>query len=249
MTRFAWRGATADYDEWAALGNPGWAFEDVLPFFTRVEADTDFGGQVWQDGGGRLPITRYLDVELSEIAAAALDALEAVGFPSVEDHNRPGALGAGRMPMSSRDGRRVTTADAFLPVGKTPPNLIIRADAQVADIVFDGTRAVGIRLIDGAVIEAGWVVLCAGAYGSPAILMRSGIGPAEHLRSLGIPVRLDLPGVGAEPGRPRRRGHRLRLSRSGSCRADPAPHCHLSQLTGCKRRGAGHDALAVGSAR
>ena len=196
MTRFAWRGATADYDAWAALGNPGWAFEDVLPFFTRVEADTDFGGQVWHDGGARLPITRYLDVELSEIAAAALDVLEAVGFPSVEDHNRPGTVGAGRMPMSSRDGRRVTTADAFLPVGKTPPNLIIRADAQVADIVFERTRAVGIRLLDGAVIEAGWVVLCAGTYGSPAILMRSGIGPAEHLRSLGIPVRLDMPGVG-----------------------------------------------------
>jgi choline dehydrogenase len=99
--------------------------------------------------------------------------------------------------MSSRDGRRVTTADAFLPVGKTPANLIIRADAQVADIVFDDTRAVGIRLIDGAIIETGWVVLCAGTYGSPAILMRSGIGPAEHLRSLGIPVRLDMPGVGA----------------------------------------------------
>ncbi|MGZ4192315.1 MAG: GMC family oxidoreductase [Solirubrobacteraceae bacterium] len=197
MTRFAWRGATADYDEWAARGNPGWAFEDVLPFFTRVEADTDFARQVWQDGGGRLPITRYLDVELSEIAAAALDALRSVGFPSVEDHNRPGAVGAGRMPMSSCDGRRVTTADAFLPVGKTPSNLVIRADTQVADIVFDDTRAVGIRLLDGEVVEAGGVVLCAGAYGSPAILMRSGIGPAEHLRSLGIPVRLDMPGVGA----------------------------------------------------
>lgn len=141
--------------------------------------------------------SRRPEVELSEIAAAALDALEAVGFLCVEDHNRPGAVGAGRSPMSSYDGRRVTTADAFLPVGRTPANLIIRADAQVADIVFDDTRAVGIRLLDGAVIEAGWVVLCAGVYGSPAILMRSGIGPADHLRSLGIPVRLDLPGVGA----------------------------------------------------
>jgi choline dehydrogenase len=197
MTRFALRGSPADYDEWAALGNPGWSFEDVLPFFMRVEDDADFGCQAWHRDGGRLPITRYLDVELTEVATAALEALDAAGFPSVEDHNRPDAVGAGRMPMSSRDGRRVTTADVFLPVGETPPNLIVRADTQVADIVFDHARAVGLRQLDGRVIETGWVVLCAGAYGSPAILMRSGIGPAEHLRSLGIPLLLDLPGVGA----------------------------------------------------
>jgi choline dehydrogenase-like flavoprotein len=79
---------------------------------------------------GLLPITRYLDVELTEIAAAGLQAVQAVGFPMVEDHNRPGAVGAGRMPMSSRDGIRVTTADAYLPVGRTPPNLTIRPDTR-----------------------------------------------------------------------------------------------------------------------
>ena len=117
MTRFALRGATADYDEWAALGNPGWGFDDVLPYFMRLEADADFGDQPWHAGDGRLPITRYLDVELTGIAAAGLEALQAVGFPAVEDHNQPGVVGAGRMPMSSRDGVRVTTADAFLPLG------------------------------------------------------------------------------------------------------------------------------------
>jgi choline dehydrogenase-like flavoprotein len=197
MTRFALRGSTADYDEWAALGNPGWGFEDVLPYFTRLESDADFGDQPWHGDRGPLPIGRYLDVELTEVAAAGLEALKAVGFPAVEDHNRPGAVGAGRMPMSSRDGIRVTTADAYLPLGDTPPNLTIRPDAQVADVVFAHTRARGVRLLDGAVIEAGWVVLCAGAYGTPPILLRSGIGPAEHLRSVGIGVRLDLPGVGA----------------------------------------------------
>jgi choline dehydrogenase len=197
VTRFALRGSPADYDEWAALGNAGWGFEDVLPSFARLETDADFGDQPWHGECGRLPITRYLDLEPTEIAAAGLQALEAVGFPVVEDHNRPGAVGAGRMPMSSRAGRRVTTADAYLPVGRTPPSLTIRPDAHVADVVFDRTRASGVRLVDGAVIEAGWVVLCAGTYGSPAILMRSGVGPAENLRSVGIPVRLDLPGVGA----------------------------------------------------
>ena len=197
MTRFALRGAAADYDEWAALGNPGWGFEEVLPYFMRLEADADFGDDSWHGDHGALPITRYLDVELTEIAAAGLEALQAVGFPAVEDHNRPGAVGAGRMPMSSRDGVRVTTADAFLPLSETPSNLTIRPDAHVADIVFDRTRAVGVRLRDGVVIHAGWVVLCAGVYGTPAILMRSGVGPAEHLRSVGIPVRVELPGVGA----------------------------------------------------
>jgi choline dehydrogenase len=222
MTRFALRGSTADYDEWAALGNPGWGFEDVLPYFIRLEADADFGHHEWHGRHGRLPITRYLDLELSEIAAAGLQALQAAGFPRVADHNRPGVIGAGRMPMSSRDGIRVTTCDAFLPLGETPPNLTIRTDAPVADIVFDHTRATGIRLMNGVVIEASWVVVCAGTYASPAILMRSGVGPAEHLRSAGIPVRVDLPGVGANLAD--HGGMDIDCGYRGSARAAPILH-------------------------
>jgi choline dehydrogenase len=197
MTRFALRGSTADYDAWAALGNPGWGFEDVLPYFTGLEADADFGDQPWHGDRGPLPICRYLDVELSDIASAGLQALETIGFPPVLDHNRPGAVGVGRMPMSSVGGLRVTTADAFLQAGDLRSNLTIQADAHVAEVLFDEVRATGVRLVFGDVVCAGEVVLCAGTYGSPTILMRSGIGPAEHLRSLGIPVRVDLPGVGA----------------------------------------------------
>jgi choline dehydrogenase-like flavoprotein len=197
LTRFAVRGAPADYDEWAAIGNPGWAFDDVLPYFRRLETDIDFGDRAWHGERGPLPITRYPDVALTDVGAAGLEALEATGFLIVDDHNQPGALGAGRMPMSSRAGVRVTTADAYLPVGRTPPNLTVRSESSVAEVAFDGTRARGVVLQDGEVIEAGWVVLSAGTYGSPRILMRSGVGPAEHLRSVGIPVRLDLPGVGA----------------------------------------------------
>jgi choline dehydrogenase len=122
--------------------------------------------------------------------------MTAAGFESIDDHNRPGAVGYSRMPRTARGGARVTTADAYLPVGGTPSNLTIRADAQVADIVFDGDCASGVRLLDGTVLSAGEVVLCAGTYGSPAILMRSGIGPARHLREVDVPVRVDLPGVG-----------------------------------------------------
>jgi choline dehydrogenase len=197
VTRFTPRGSPADYDLWAAAGNPGWGFDDVLPYLIRLESDADFGDQPWHGDRGPMPSTRYLDLDYTDAAAAALDALGVMGFPHVEDHNRPGALGAGRMPMSSRDGVRVTTADAYLPVGSAPANLTIRGGAQVADVVFDGERASGVRLLDGSVIEAGWVVLCAGVFGSPSILMRSGIGSAEHLRSVGVRPRLDLPGVGA----------------------------------------------------
>ena len=100
--------------------------------------------------------------------------------------------------MNTRDGRRVTTADAYLPLGATPANLTIRTDSQVGEVVFGApARARGVRLLDGTVIEAGWVVLCAGTYGTPPLLMRSGVGPAGELRELGIPVLVDLPGVGA----------------------------------------------------
>jgi choline dehydrogenase-like flavoprotein len=197
LTRFAVRGSAADFDEWAALGNPGWAFEDVLPYFNRLETDDEFGDEPWHGASGPIPVTRYPELELSEVGTAALDALTRAGFPAVEDHNRPGAVGAGRMPMSSREGVRVTAADAYLPIGDTPSNLTIRPDTQVSEVVFDGTRAIGVRALDGTVTEAGWVVLCAGTYGSPAILMRSGVGPAQHLGAVGVPVRVDLGGVGS----------------------------------------------------
>jgi choline dehydrogenase len=197
LTRFTPRGSPADYNEWAARGNKGWGFDDVLPYFKRIETDIDFGAEPWHGDRGPMPSNRYLDLDFTEAGAAGLRALQAAGFPLVDDHNRPGAVGAGRMPMSSRDGLRVTSADAYLPVDYRPPNLTIRADAHVADVVFEGNRAKGVRLLDRTLVEASWVILSAGTYGSPPILMRSGIGPADHLRRVGVPVRVDLPGVGA----------------------------------------------------
>ena len=197
IARFALRGSPADYDEWEALGNAGWGFNDVLPYLRKIEADGDFGDEPWHGSDGPIPVNRYLDIERTDVHAAAIRALEGSGFPTVEDHNRPGAVGVGRMPMNTKDGVRVSSAAAYLPLGHTSPNLTIRPDAQVANVVLDGTRATGVRLLDGTIIVASLVVLCAGTYGSPPILMRSGIGPAEHLRSVGVPVRVDLPGVGA----------------------------------------------------
>jgi choline dehydrogenase-like flavoprotein len=197
LTRFVVRGSPTDFDNWAARGNAGWGWKEVLPSFIKLESDRDFGDEPWHGDSGPIPVDRYLDAEPSEMETAALAALEAAGFPLVDDHNRPGAVGAGRMPMNSRGGRRVTTADAYLPVGVSQPNLTLRPDAQVDAVLLQGTTATGVRLVDGTTIEAGRVVLSAGTYGSPPILLRSGVGPAAHLRSLDIPVAVDLPGVGS----------------------------------------------------
>ncbi len=197
LTRFAVRGAAADFDAWAARGNPGWSFADVLPAFRRLEADAEFGADPWHGDSGPIPITRYPGLAPSAIYAAALEAFAAASIPFVDDHNAPEAVGVGRLPMSSRNGVRVTTADAYLPRSERPATLEIRTDSPVATVILDGTRATGVRLVDGTEISAGGVVLAAGTYSSPAILMRSGIGAAGHLRTVGIAVRVDLPGVGA----------------------------------------------------
>jgi choline dehydrogenase len=193
---FALRGAPADYDDWAARGLPGWSFADVLPFFRKLEDDHDFDDG-WHGRGGPLPIRRYAVQDLVPEQAAFLSACSELGYPAVSDHNAPGAIGAGRLPTSSIGGVRQSTALTYLAAARHRSNLAIRGAVVVDRVVFDGRRAIGIRLAQaGETIRAHHVVLAAGAFGSPAILLRSGIGPASHLRSLGIEVLLDLPGVG-----------------------------------------------------
>ena len=198
MTRFALRGSPIDFDRWAAAGNPGWAFDDVLPGFRRLEADLEFGDRAWHGDRGSIPITRYPDEALTEIHAAAVEAAQRVGFEWMDDANAPDAVGIGRLPMSSRDGARMTVADGYLVRDALPPRLEIRPDAQVADLVLEGRRASGVRLLGGDVVHGELIVLAAGTYGSPAILLRSGIGAAARLGAIGIPVAVDLPGVGAQ---------------------------------------------------
>jgi choline dehydrogenase len=197
LTRFGVRGWRGDFDGWAGAGNPGWGFDDVLPAFRRLEADLDFGDDLWHGDAGPMPITRYLDHTRSAIHEASLAAFDALGFPRVDDHNAPDAVGYGPMPMSSRAGARVTAVDAYLPSAATAPALTVRPDSPVSRVLLDAGRATGVGLIDGTDIDAGVVILAAGVYGSPAVLMRSGIGPEGHLREIGIPVRVNLPGVGA----------------------------------------------------
>ena len=197
FTRFAVRGPAADFDAWAARGNPGWSFAEVLPAFRALERDADFADRPWHGGGGPFPIARFASEPRTRAHAAALEAMLAAGFEPVEDHNAPDAVGVGPMPMSVQDGRRVTTWHAYLAPAGRPPGLEIRPTHQVDAVVLEGTRAVGVRLVDGSAIRAGTVILAAGTYGTPPILLRSGIGPAADLRGLGLEVAVDLPGVGA----------------------------------------------------
>jgi choline dehydrogenase len=192
----ALRGAPSDYDEWAERGNPGWSFFEVLPFFRRVESDADFDDR-WHGRDGPLPIRRDPPETLLPEHKAFLRACSALGYPPVADHNAPGAIGAGVWPRNVVAGIRQSSALTYLAAARGRPNLTTRSGVLVDRVVFEGHRAVGVRLGGSTeTIRGDHVVLAAGAFGSPAILMRSGLGPADRLKFLGISVLRDLPGVG-----------------------------------------------------
>ncbi len=190
------RGHTRDYDEWAPLGNPGWSFADVLPFFRHLERDMDFATD-WHGQDGPLPIRRYAPEERTPLHRAVLDTAPEAGFALLDDLNAPDAMGAGPLPVNVVDGVRQSGALTYLAPARRRANLTIRSGVLVDRVLFEGTRAVGVQLADPAEpIAADHVIIAAGAYGSPALLLRSGIGPATDLESLGIRVHADRPGVG-----------------------------------------------------
>jgi choline dehydrogenase len=194
---FALRGFPADYDAWAM---PDWSFASVLPFFRAVESDVDFGSSPWHGSDGPVSIRRYPDAELTPLSRSFLDAAVALGHPAVDDHNRPDAVGAGPTPVNVADGVRQSAALTHLASARGRPNLTIRADALVDRVLVRAGAVSGVRVVDatGTVdVGADRVVLAAGAFGSPAILLRSGIGPASSSRALGLDVVADLPGVGS----------------------------------------------------
>jgi choline dehydrogenase len=237
---FALRGAPSDYDAWAAQGNPGWTFAEVLPFFRRLETDVDFTDD-WHGADGPMPIRRHPPDELNPIQGAFIDAAVSVGHPYVADHNRQGAVGVGPTPRNARDGVRMSTALTYLAGARGRVNLTIRSRAAVDRVEFRDGRAIGVRLANGEVLEAGLVVLAAGAYASPMILARSGIGPARLLRELGIDVIADLAGVGenlidhpivavdlpTQPGFAGPRFQAIATLRSALAKPEAAPDLHV----------------------
>jgi choline dehydrogenase len=191
----ALRGHPTDYDEWATLGNPGWSYVEVLPFFRRLETDADYHDE-WHGTEGPLPIRRYSPSELSTLHAAFAEATIQTGYQHIDDHNRPGAVGVGLLPTNTREGLRMSCALTFLARARGRSNLTIRSDTLVDRLMVEHGRCLGVITASGEAIAADLVVLAAGAYCSPLILLRSGIGPADELQELGISVALALPGVG-----------------------------------------------------
>jgi len=193
----ALRGHPRDYDAWSTRGNSGWSFADVLPFFRRLETDADFHDE-WHGSDGPLPIRRYAPDELSPLQAAFMAVAQGVGQQLVEDHNRPGAVGVGRLPTNTLNGRRMSCALTYVEQARRRSNFEIRSDVLVDRVVLSGSRARGVVTAVGEEIQGDLVVVCGGAYNSPAILLRSGIGPGDELRGLGLPVHHELTGVGRE---------------------------------------------------
>lgn len=184
-----------DFTDWN-----GWSWPEVLPFLRGLEADADFDGP-HHGTAGPLPVRRRNSAQWSPISAALVETAVAAGFPSTVDHNAPDATGVGAAPMNiTTDGQRISVAAAYLDAVRGSTNLTILPDALVEKVIFAGSRATGVRLIaDGQprIVHSDRVTLCAGTYGTPAILQRSGVGPAELLGALGVAVVADRPGVGA----------------------------------------------------
>ncbi|MEO5841328.1 MAG: GMC family oxidoreductase N-terminal domain-containing protein [Acidimicrobiales bacterium] len=190
----AMRSTPSDFDRWVAAGNDEWSWSDVLPFFRVLENDPAPGE--WHGHDGPLPIRRFQGEQLRPVQQAFLDACAACGIAGVEDHNAPGAIGAGPIPLNQLDGVRQSAAHTYINPVRHRANLTVRSDVLVDRVEITDDRARGVLLADGELIEADEVVLAAGAYGSPAILMRSGVGPAAELTALGITPVADLPAVG-----------------------------------------------------
>jgi len=193
------RGAPSDYDEWAARGATGWNWDSVLPYFKKVERDMDFDGP-WHCNEGRNPVRRIFPDLWPEHAKAAAEAFKQAGHQFRLDQN--GAFEDGYFPITISNAyeRRVSAAIGYLDPGtRMRENLTISTDTQVSELLFDGNRCVGVKaLVAGRPQEfrGNEVILSCGAIHSPAHLLRAGIGPAGHLRDLGIEVRAHVPGVG-----------------------------------------------------
>ena len=192
------RGNAADYDQWRQLGNEGWDYDSVLPYFRKAE-DNERGEDDYHGSGGPLRVSNQ-PYEW-DIAKALLEACRQAGIPFNPDFNGARQEGCGYYQTTTKDKRRWSTAAAYLRMAKRRPNLTIRTRAHTTRVLFEGTRATGVefRTPNGLqVAHAGReVIVSGGAYGSPQLLQLSGVGPAQHLADMGIEVVRDVPGVGS----------------------------------------------------
>jgi 4-pyridoxate dehydrogenase len=188
------RGNRGDYDRWAQKGARGWSYADVLPYFQRCESFAS-GADTWRGGGG--PLGTEFARTKDDLYEAWLEAATACGYPLTPDYNGKQQEGFGRGQFTIRDGFRSSSSNAFLKPARNRKNLTVEVDAHTTRITLNGTRATGVEYVqNGATVRAEAardVVVSAGTFNTPQILMLSGIGPAAHLREFGIDVVADLP--------------------------------------------------------
>ena len=191
------RGLQSDYDAWAQRGLPGWSFADCLPAFKRIEAHED-GGSEWRGGDGPIPVTR--PPQDNPLFDAFIEAGRAAGHGVTADFNGPEPEGFGRTEFTIRNGRRWSAARAWLDPARSRPNLRVVTRAPLRRVLFENSRAVGVEALHrGRILRIRAereVILSGGTIGSPMALLHSGVGDADALRALGIPVVADRPEVG-----------------------------------------------------
>ena len=191
------RGNRGDYDEWHRLGNKGWGYDDVLPYFVKAERNEALSGSYHGTTG---PLAVASHSPLNPLVERYLAAAQEVGIPFNPDFNGEFQEGCGPLQATLANRARCSAADAYLHPARARPNLTVLAHAYATKLLFNGTRAVGIEYLRFGAVEqasaASEVIVSAGALRSPQLLMLSGIGPEAELERIGIQVRLDLLGVG-----------------------------------------------------
>ncbi|NEU76155.1 choline dehydrogenase [Hassallia byssoidea VB512170] len=191
------RGNHHDFDHWQELGNPGWSYQDVLPYFKKSEHQQR-GASEYHSVDGELSVTDI--VSPAAVSRAFVEAAVAMGYEYNPDFNAEQQEGVGPLQFTIKDGKRHSTAAAFLTPILDRPNLTVQTGALVTRLLFEETRTIGVEYLHSGTLHqvrvSQEVILSAGAFDSPKLLMLSGIGNAEHLQAMGISVVVDLPGVG-----------------------------------------------------
>ena len=222
------RARSEDFASWSQSGNPAWVYDRVLPFLRGLENDRDFGDTEIHGGSGPVPVRRP---SLAGPAAAAFaEACDEAGFPAESDKNAQGAAGFGAVPLNIADGVRWNTGLAYVVPALARTNLTVVGGCAVQRIRFRGTHATGLDIRVGGVdsaVEADQIVVCAGAFETPHLLMRSGVGPAEDLRRFGLTVVTNASGLG------RTFNDHPQLVVEWTPTTDPGPEPPASWISGC----------------
>lgn len=193
------RGHTSDYDEWASGGATGWSYEEVLPWFKKLEGQEDRTSD-WTGTDGLLPLTNAGQHDPNPTSRAFLEACAELGYPSTDDFNGPNMIGAGWHHINVVEGKRASAYQAYLKPALQRPNLTFVTGAMASRLVIENGRCTGVEYLKGDRIEradaSSEVIVCGGAIESPKLLMLSGIGDPAELKAAGVDAIVDLPGVG-----------------------------------------------------